>query len=99
MSRVLRSMTYRLIRNKLFWLILAALVVLEVLTLFYGSSDGGRYSECFVNHKTYTRHDHDSEIEVSEYAEFEKEDPLLINISIWGNTNLFPVRLIISKSR
>ena len=79
MSRVLRSMTYRLIRNKLFWLILAALVVLEVLTLFYGSSDGGRYSECFVNHKTYTRHDHDSEIEVSEYAEFEKEDPLLIN--------------------
>ena len=72
MSRVLRSMTYRLIRNKLVWIILAALVVLEVLMLF-------GYAGCFVNHTTYSRHDHDGGTIVSEYAEFEKEDPLLIN--------------------
>ena len=72
MSRVLRSMTYRLIRNKLVWIILAALVVLEVLMLF-------GYAGCFVNHTTYSRHDHDGGTVVSEYAEFEKEDPLLIN--------------------
>ena len=65
-------MTYRLIRNKLVWIILAALVVLEVLMLF-------GYAGCFVNHTTYSRHDHDGGTVVSEYAEFEKEDPLLIN--------------------
>jgi hypothetical protein len=78
MSRVFKSMTYRLIHSKLVWIIVAALILLEVFTLFFGGSNG-KYCECFANHSTYSYHDHESETEVTEFAKFEEEDPLLVS--------------------
>ena len=78
MSRVFKPMTYRLVRSKLVWIIVAALVLLEVLTLFFGGSNG-KYSECFKNHATYTHHDHETETDVTEFAKFEEEDPLIVS--------------------
>ena len=73
MSHAFKSMTYRLVHNRLVWLILVALIVIEVLTLCSGGET------CFANHKTYSRHDHHSGTEITEYAVFEEEDPLLVN--------------------
>jgi hypothetical protein len=78
MSRVFKPMTYRLVRSKLVWIIVAALVLLEVLTLFFGGSNG-KYSECFKNHATYSHHDHETETDVTEFAKFEEEDPLIVS--------------------
>ena len=78
MSRVFKSMTYRLVRSKLVWLIVAALIVLEVLTLFFAGSNG-KYCECFANHSNYSYHDHDTETDVTEFAKFEEEDPLIVS--------------------
>ncbi|MCR5287993.1 MAG: DUF1705 domain-containing protein [Saccharofermentans sp.] len=78
MSRVFKSMTYRLIHSKLVWLIIIALILLEVFTLFFGGSNG-KYSECFTNHTEYSHHDHESERDVTEFAKFEEEDPLIVS--------------------
>ena len=78
MSRVFKSMTYRLVHSKLVWIIIAALILLEVFTLFFGGSNG-KYCECFANHKKYAHHDHDTETEVIEFAKFEEEDPLVVS--------------------
>ena len=78
MSRVFKSMTYRLIHSKLVWLIIIALILFEVFTLFFGGSNG-KYSECFTNHTEYSHHDHESERDVTEFAKFEEEDPLIVS--------------------
>ena len=78
MSRVFKSMTYRLIHSKLVWLIIIALILMEVFTLFFGGSNG-KYSECFTNHTEYSHHDHESERDVTEFAKFEEEDPLIVS--------------------
>ena len=71
-------MTYRLIHSKLVWLIVAALIVLEVFTLFFAGSNG-KYCECFTNHTNYEHHDHDTETDITEFAKFEEEDPLVVS--------------------
>jgi hypothetical protein len=71
-------MTYRLVRNKLVWLIIAVLVVMEVFTLFFAGSNG-KYCECFTNHTNYEHHDHDTETDITEFAKFEEEDPLVVS--------------------
>ena len=68
MSHAFKSMTYRLIHNRLVWLILVALIVIEVLTLCSGGET------CFANHKTYSHHDHHSGTEITEYAVFEGKE-------------------------
>ena len=78
MSRVLRSMTYRLIHNVPVWAIVLGLVFLEVFILFFGGLNG-RFSECFANHATYAMHNHETETEEKVYVSFEEEDPLLVN--------------------
>lgn len=78
MSRILRSMTYRLIHSKLFYLIVLFLIIGEI-GLFYSGGDNTASSKNFRNHYTYSLHDDDEEEELKVYAEYEKEDPLLAN--------------------
>lgn len=78
MSRILRSMTYRLIHSKLFYLIVLFLIIGEI-GLFYSGGDNTASSKNFRNHYTHSLHDDDEEEELKVYAEYEKEDPLLAN--------------------
>ena len=78
MSRILRSMTFRLLRNKVFWMIMILLVIAEVGVLFFGG-DEKTNSRLFTNHHTFTMHDHESEVDVKVYVEYEKEDPLIVS--------------------
>ena len=80
MSRVLRSITYRLIRSRLFYLILVFLIIAEI-GMFYSGGNNSVTSRYFRNHYTHTLHgdEDDEEGEVKVYAEYEKEDPLIAN--------------------
>lgn len=78
MSRILKSMTYRLLHNKVFWLIMILLVIAEIGIFFYGGSSTVN-SRIFSNHHTFEREDHDSGVLEKYYVEYEKEDPLLVS--------------------
>ena len=77
MSRILRSMTYRLLHNKVFWLIMILLVIAEIGVYFYGGTDNLN-SKLFTNHHTFRIHDEEEEIDEKVYVEYEKEDPLIV---------------------
>ena len=49
-------MTYRLLHNKVFWLIMILLVIAEIGVYFYGGNDDLN-STLFSNHHTFRRHD------------------------------------------
>ena len=78
MSRILRSMTYRLLHNKFFYVIMAMLIVVEVVVFFFGEFNG-LSSKAFVNHDIHLVHNHETEEDEEVYVSFEEEDPLLIN--------------------
>ena len=71
-------MTYRLLRNKVFWLIMILLIVAEVGVLFFGGDERNN-SKLFANHHTFTMHDHETETDEKVYVEYEKEDPLIVS--------------------
>jgi len=71
-------MTYRLLHNKVFWVIMILLVIAEIGVYFYGGN-GELDSSLFSNHHTFAKHDHDDETEVKIYVEYEKEDPLIVS--------------------
>ena len=70
-------MTYRLLHNKVFWLIMIMLVIAEIGVYFYGGTDNLN-SKLFTNHHTYGIHDEEEEIDEKIYVEYEKEDPLIV---------------------
>ncbi|MCR5060911.1 MAG: ABC transporter permease [Saccharofermentans sp.] len=78
MSRILRSMIYRLLHSKLFYVIFAALIVCEAVMFFFGDFNG-LSSGTLKNHETYLVHNHQTETEEEMYVSYEEEDPLLIN--------------------
>ena len=78
MSRILRSMTYRLLHNKVFWMIMILLIIAEVGVLFFGG-DENTNSKLFTNHHTFAMHDHETETDEKVYVEYEKEDPLIVS--------------------
>ena len=77
MSRILRSMTYRLLHYKIFYVIFAVLIASALLLFFFGSFNG-MSSETFANHSTFIVHDHETETEEEVFVSYEDEDPLLI---------------------
>ena len=78
MSRILRSMTYRLLHYKIFYAVFAVLIIAEAVMFFFGNFDG-MSSETLSNHSTFLVHNHDTETEEEVYVSYEEEDPLLIN--------------------
>ena len=71
-------MTYRLLHNKVFWLIMILLIIAEIGVYFYGGNDELN-SRLFSNHHTFAKHDHDSGTDEKVYTEYEKEDPLIVS--------------------
>ena len=78
MSRIIRSMTYRLLHNKIFYAIFAVLIIAEAVLFLFGNFDG-LSSETLENHSTFIVHNHETESEEEVYVSYEEEDPLLIN--------------------
>ena len=78
MSRILRSMTYRLLHNKIFYVIFAVLIIAEAVLFLFGNFDG-LSSGTLENHSTFIVHNHETEAEDEVYVSYEEEDPLLIN--------------------
>ena len=71
-------MTYRLLHNKVFWLIMILLVIAEIGVYFYGGNDNLN-STLFSNHHTFRRHDEEDHTDEEIYVEYEKEDPLIVS--------------------
>ena len=78
MSRILRSMTYRLLHTKVFWLIMILLIAAEVGLFFLGGTPELN-SNIFANHHEFIVHDHESGRDQTVYVEYEKEDPLIVS--------------------
>lgn len=78
MSRILRSMTYRLLHNKIFYAIFAVLIIAEAVLFFFGDFNG-LSSETLSNHSTFIVHNHETESDEEVFVSYEEEDPLLIN--------------------